>query len=822
MALTAIRKDVQQKLFVPDDERLHSILNLVKVDGKKKKHTTFLLTTEHPISVRIYFVKTDKDDSYKKKERFHLRDVREVDGINPKKAIVEFYLTMNDRRYQMTAATSEEKDEFIRELRKLAAQYLPVQMPEFFNVPLHEDRPDVDIIPVETKEDFEYPDIKDMQLTTAKEETDFRRMLTKTEFTLAEVDKFSEMLNAELQSLDGANIQTMLGSEVAVNSLIAIIDAAMDTLREVEEEVDSYNDILANVRKSMDIMDEKDSLVVVERRNKEKLQVELHSFLSAMDAVTTSHIRTLNEANFNDAASIARCSEAARAVSQFWHGKVPKALVQMKAYQEKNKGLAVIDMFVDRLKSHLSALFQNLSNMDYESDGTWTRQIPKQTQRFRALMPLGELTGWLKANRPKHYNASIVQYVTSTRELYKRLFDTFFDNLIAEVQRLGLMFLRWTENSLFVLGASNVSRVSSERSTVSAVETTDFSQLSHLIETMLGELNPIIEAEQRFFVRFFHINAELLAHAETTSTGSGDSSSVGGKSTERVMNDQVRGYMSQLFEPLNPQLDRFCRAVCKQGRSNVLLLFVAASRRLIAPSDPSSYFSVTFGSLVVLIKRQFDIFMEELSREFSDVRISKRSRVGILPTIDQFAKFQASAEKIFEGAERRTDLEKWYYQLYRSVCDGINKAANSPNSKYPASVVKFENYHELYLRLSELKISALDAQRKDAKASKEENIDTYVKEHMGRPLEKIHVIQQYPGKEVKKGLDQLYKKLEKHLVEQSSLLQVVWRHMQEQFLKQMQEYQTLIDTCYRGGAKIELEVSVQDVLSYFSEIAQQH
>lgn len=54
----------------------------------------------------------------------------------------------------------------------------------------------------------------------------------------------------------------------------------------------------------MDIMDEKDSLVVVERRNKEKLQVELHSFLSAMDAVTTSHIRTLNEANFNDAARL--------------------------------------------------------------------------------------------------------------------------------------------------------------------------------------------------------------------------------------------------------------------------------------------------------------------------------------------------------------------------------------------------------------------------------------------------------------------------------------------------------------------------------------
>ena len=49
------------------------------------------------------------------------------------------------------------------------------------------------------------------------------------------------------------------------------------------------------------------------------------------------------------------------------------------------------------------------------------------------------------------------------------------------------------------------------------------------------------------------------------------------------------------------------------------------------------------------------------------------------------------------------------------------------------------------------------------------------------------MIQQYPGKEVKKGLEQLYKKLEKHLVEQSSLLQVVWRHMQvEEFMLKLE------------------------------------
>ena len=39
-------------------------------------------------------------------------------------------------------------------------------------------------------------------------------------------------------------------------------------------------------------------------------------------------------------------------------------------------------------------------------------------------------------------------------------------------------------------------------------------------------------------------------------------------------------------------------------------------------------------------------------------------------------------------------------------------------------------------------------------------------------------IMAYSGKEVKKGLESLYKKVEKHLIEQSPLLQVVWRDMQ--------------------------------------------
>uniref|UniRef100_A0A914RQX8 Exocyst complex component Sec3 C-terminal domain-containing protein n=1 Tax=Parascaris equorum TaxID=6256 RepID=A0A914RQX8_PAREQ len=168
----------------------------------------------------------------------------------------------------------------------------------------------------------------------------------------------------------------------------------------------------------------------------------------------------------------------------------------------------------------------------------------------------------------------------------------------------------------------------------------------------------------------------------------------------------------------------------------------------------------------------------------------------------------------------------------------------------------FRSYVELLsiaAILSELKIACLDAQRKEAKKSYQENIQSYVKEYMGKPLEKVHVffegieqaIEQgmkpeeiafqqqfsraelrkvlalYPGKEVKKGLEQLYRNVEKHLVENSPLLQVVWRHMQDEFLKELKRYHQIIGQCY-ANSRIDLEVSIQDVLTYFSQFAQEH
>lgn len=74
---------------------------------------------------------------------------------------------------------------------------------------------------------------------------------------------------------------------------------------------------------------------------------------------------------------------------------------------------------------------------------------------------------------------------------------------------------------------------------------------------------------------------------------------------------------------------------------------------------------------------------------------------------------------------------------------------------------------------------------------------------------------------MKRGLESLYKKVEKHLSEEENLLQVVWRAMQEEFIRQYKMLEDLIQQCY-PGSMIALEFSIEDILKYFSEIARSH
>lgn len=60
-------------------------------------------------------------------------------------------------------------------------------------------------------------------------------------------------------------------------------------------------------------------------------------------------------------------------------------------------------------------------------------------------------------------------------------------------------------------------------------------------------------------------------------------------------------------------------------------------------------------------------FQSNQIKQMEDVKISKKSKVGILPFVAEFEEFAALAESIFKNAERRGDLDKAYLKLIRGV-----------------------------------------------------------------------------------------------------------------------------------------------------------
>lgn len=114
------------------------------------------------------------------------------------------------------------------------------------------------------------------------------------------------------------------------------------------------------------------------------------------------------------------------------------------------------------------------------------------------------------------------------------------------------------------------------------------------------------------------------------------------------------------------------------------------------------------------------------------------------------------AESIFEGSTRRSDLEKWYLRMLTSIFDGINRLA-AESTKTPGEVIRMENFHRLHAILSQLKVSALDQQKRDAKTKYNESLNAYVTKYFGRPLIKLNVSKKIVSKKLFKMFEVITK-----------------------------------------------------------------
>uniref|UniRef100_A0AAQ4QJG8 Exocyst complex component 1 n=1 Tax=Gasterosteus aculeatus aculeatus TaxID=481459 RepID=A0AAQ4QJG8_GASAC len=886
--MTAIKHALQRDIFTPNDERLLGIVNVCKA-GKKKKNCFLCatVTTERPVQVKVVKVKkSDKGDFYKRQQTWELRDLMEVDAKDASKENPEFDLHF-EKVYRWVASSAAEKNSFISCIWKLNQRYLRKKV-EFVNVSsqlLEESVPSGESQSVAGGDEDALDDYQEL---SAREEQDIEGMMEMCEYAVSNAEAFAEQLSRELQVLDGANIQSIMASEKQVNILMQLLDEALGEVDTIEGKLSSYEEMLQSVKEQMDQISQSNRLIQISNSNNVKLLDEIQFLVNYMD-LSKGHIRALQEGDLTSPKGIEACINASEALSQCMNVALRPGHDKLAAVTQQQLLFAELrDTFARRLTNHLNNVFVHQGHDQSSTLSQHTEMsLPKHSPLHRDLLRYAKLMEWLKNTHREKYEGLSRTYVDYMSRLYEREVKDFFE--VAKIKmagtskeakgKFGKRRRVWTLESLHgssgkltgstsSLNKLTVQGANSRRSqssslldmgnmSASDLDVADRTKFDKIFEQVLSELEPLCLAEQDFISKFFKLQ-QHPAVPEPEDVDGGTASRIPPRAEHRQSlsseKDVVRVMMNKIFQSIETELNSLIALGDKIDSFNSLYMLVKMSHHVWTAEnvDPASYLSTTLGNVLVTVKRNFDKCISAQIRQMEEVKISKKSKVGILLFVTGFEEFAELAETIFRNAERRGDLDKAYVKLIRAVFMNVEKVANE-SQKTPRDVVMMENFHHIFSTLSRLKISCLDAERREAKHKYTDHLQSYVINSLGQPLEKLNhffegvearvaqgvreeevsyqlafnkqelrkVIKEYPGKEVKKGLDNLYKKVDKHLCEEESLLQVVWHSMQDEFIRQYKHFEDLIGRCYPGSG-ITMEFTIRDMLEYFSSIAQSH
>lgn len=891
LAMAAIRHSLQRDVFRPNDERLVGVVHVAK--ASKKKKASFLciaVSIEKPVQVSVYQIKKSDKDVYKKKMSWHLHELKLLDGKDADSKETAEFEVIFDRPYKWVASSVQEKNTFISCLWKVCTQYLPRHKPTFVNVPktiLEEVVQTNDSAqPIDSKLESGVPiiDAEDYQALTSREEADLERLMSQSEFAICNAEAFTEQLARELAELDSINIHTIMASEQRVHKLMQILQTAIDEASRLDQRLDAYCSLLKNVGDSVSRMEEKDALIQIQNSNNKKLYDELESIVTQLDLPFECQ-NTLISGDIKTPEGIANFVTAVKYLQDAMSAQIHPSLLSMTAVVEQKKLFEKLkNSFTTRLSHQLNNLFVHLGNESTETllnslQVTNPLTLPVHSNCHGTLTPYTELMHWLKLVDCNSYDLLKNVYIKSLNKKYEREIRWFFEvakekissKYVADKDKKG-----WSSTSMQEIAAKPIRTRSAllgmdPEHFGSDIDLAERESFDKLLDKILSVLEPICLAEQQFCIKFFGLVSDVPTSTSQTSQLSAAPSnllspaqsniSLSRTSSEEILTanpkkdkqiNELRPMMAELFSNLEPEIMDFISYYDKVDGFYSTYLLVRLSQHVMSAEDAGSFLSKTFANALVQAKRNFDKFLMMQIKSIEETKVSKKSKCGIIPFVQNFEEFAKQAEVIFKGSDRRADLNRWYIKLVHAMFETIGKIA-AEHQKTPQEVVLMENFHHLFTLLYQLKIPCLENERKDAKQKYNEALQAYVTHYFGRPLEKLNlffegvesrvaqgvkreevgyqlafskqelrkVIKEYPNKEVKKGLESLYRKVEKHLCEEENLLQVVWHSMQDEFIRQYKYIESSISRCY-PGSMITLEFSINDILDFFSDIARSH
>eukprot|EP00047_Mylnosiga_fluctuans_P024967 m.177353 g.177353 ORF g.177353 m.177353 type:complete len:850 (-) comp9970_c1_seq15:263-2812(-) len=843
---------VQRQVFASNDERLLAMIPVHKVAkgirGKLNKHNLLCLTVKkNLVSLHKVRVTTDqKGEVYSKRKTWPLYELKTVDGVDPGPANKEFVLVL-EKPYRWIATDAAEKNSFLFSLWKLCAKYLD-GVPQFQHVNISEPEDDggpafvvrdtnvsaVDAVPTEPQ------DYKEL---TAAEERDIEDVLSGHNWAECNAEALTSRLASELEGLEAANIHAILASERQVDALIEDIDRSLEALSAIETTIDSYEGILKRVRKDVYRVADVEKNTLLENSNYERLTKEVEILVSQLD-LPRSQERALQSPDFETRAGIRECAMAAHMIQEKLNITLQPGMSALDVVQKRTQFFKELARdFANNFLKHCKQLFTDQAK-ERPAERTTALALPDHSGRFEELEPLGPLLQWLHGADPEsrfsRFSALCEHYCKSMNPIYARDIKVLADNFRATVQSSSRGSAKSSDDLLNrrMQYAEAFGRISN------AIVTTVNAE-QHFTQDLFGLAGkPVATPTNIRSSRESLARLDAEADGETTPASAASKPSFARSTSQEsatamdVVRDVFIGLENELLNivDFSDKIDTF----------NSVSMFIKIERHLRS-GQLLSFLNSLLGRALVVVKRLVDAVLETRVHAMTDFKIAaNKSRVGILSFVHQTAEFIRHAEEVHGvDKERHSAIVKLYTALLDALVTNIERV--SLDGKHQ-DVIVFENFHVLFDHLSRLKVDCLKPYRPVAQDKYRKHLDQYVQTIIGDPLEKLTVffdgvqaliasgvpmeevgfqfayskqelrarLKEYPGKEVRKGIEQMYKRVERHLSDEGNLRVVVLRSMQEEFVKRYTRFTQLMEQCY-PLAQIKFEFTLEDLMGYFAD-----
>nr|XP_041572138.1 exocyst complex component 1 isoform X1 [Taeniopygia guttata]XP_041572139.1 exocyst complex component 1 isoform X1 [Taeniopygia guttata] len=734
------------------------------------------------------------------------------------------------------------------------------------------------------------------QEVTPEEAAAVLALLEEHEPLLSHSVAFAEHLGQELQGLEEANLRAIISSEQQLAQLMSALDEALAEVGRVEETLRVCDELLEGVRQQMEHIHRESSLLHHLASNRTRLMDEI-LFLTSQLQLSQEHRTALSRADLSSPAAIGACTAAAQALSSCMDLPIHPSYRKLQAVAEQ------LILFETLKQNFESAFIHHITNI-FKLQGNYQAPVlghpmavPSHGPHHEELLPYTPLMAWLRNTSPALFWDLLKVYSQNLGRLYEREIKALFEQAKISLsgRRKGSLQETWEKPT-----GTRQPRWSFPRSRESQEDTQTRGNIGRVLEQVLSELQPLCTSEQQFLQEFFWLGCDSveLQALEGSATKGGEPMAPPEDpphtKTQSQPEEATTQLLSEIFSCLEPELRAFldvCNTVHPLGCLQVLVTLSDSVFGTWGPSSapPLSFLDSLLGNVLLLAKSNFNKCIGTLCKEMEEARPPSRMRGGVLPCVSRFQEFLAFSEELLRTSRHRGELDKAQLRLASSVFSSIN-SLSSANLKVNTDMVMMENFHHIHNFLCQRNIPCLESKKREAKQRSREHMEKYITTHVGQPLEWLKhffegvkarlaqgvkeeevsfqlayskqelrkVIEKYPGKEVKRALETLYRTIHKHLSPEENLLpvvwqameqgfcfsrwcgrpwsrgsafpggvaahgagvllfQVVWQAMEQGFIRQYREFEDLIQRCY-AGAGIALDFTMEDLLSYFNSI----